>query len=199
VAKESTTVVGIGINDVERVNLDDGSICPIYVIWRSMLVRCETLERYANTSVCEEWLLFSNFKGWVDKREYKDLHLDKDLIGKGDLYSPNTCCFLPVEINSFLVKCNSADKLSIGTNWHIRQGKWTGKIADPFTKRRVWLGTFESKGSAHEAWRSKKHEYAKALARSFPISENAEKALICKYSYKVWYSFDNKNTIEEKV
>jgi hypothetical protein len=124
-------------------------------------------------------------------------HIGKT-FGEGAVYSPETCCFLPVEINSFLVKCNSPNKYSTGTNWHIGQGKWTSKIQEPFTKKRVWLGTFESKESAHEAWRSKKEEYAIQLSKEFDLLDNVRFHLLNKFTNEYWYNFSREDKIQKE-
>ena len=65
--------------------------CPYYSRWESMLSRVYSknyhLRRptYKGCSVCEEWLLFSNFKKWVDEQpcgDWENRHLDKDLLIK---------------------------------------------------------------------------------------------------------------------
>lgn len=62
-------------------------------------------ETYKNVLCCEEWLLFSNFKSWMEKQEWKGRQLDKDLLSyKNEVYSPNLCIFVPKEINTFMIK-----------------------------------------------------------------------------------------------
>ena len=63
---------------------------------------------YIGCKVCEEWLNFQNFARWIydNKYECDDLELDKDLLIKGNkIYSPNTCCLLPHEINYAISMC----------------------------------------------------------------------------------------------
>lgn len=78
-----------------------------YVVWGSMLTRCYKEDRnltYNNVTVCEEWHNFQNFAKWFYenwKPYMEDWHLDKDIIcPKNRIYSPETCCFIPKEINS---------------------------------------------------------------------------------------------------
>lgn len=55
---------------------------------------------YEGCTVCDEWLYFSNFKKWFDENYIEGFQLDKDIIIRGNkVYSPQTCCFVPKEIN----------------------------------------------------------------------------------------------------
>lgn len=72
-------VLSVGINDAPyKVILRKGDKifrCPVYDIWYSMIRRCysssfqKNNKTYSGCSVCEEWLLFSNFKKWIDGKE----------------------------------------------------------------------------------------------------------------------------------
>lgn len=49
---------------------------------------------------------FSNFAEWFDKHHVEGWELDKDILVSGNrTYSPETCCFVPHEIN-VLFRCN---------------------------------------------------------------------------------------------
>lgn len=89
----------------------DYAVCKTnaYVVWCDMLRRCYSEKyhkkkpTYKGCSVCDEWLLFSNFKRWFDENYIDGYCLDKDIIVKGNkVYSPDTCCFVPKCINSLL-------------------------------------------------------------------------------------------------
>ena len=96
---------------VEGIGIFDG-VCEratnIYECWRNMIHRCyneKYLKKnptYIDCVVCDEWKLYSNFKKWFLENYIKDYQLDKDLLGDGKIYSPNTCCFVSKEINTFL-------------------------------------------------------------------------------------------------
>ena len=80
-------VQGVGVNDAgyrvaikERLPCSNGKriqkevwMCPYYSKWKSMLVRCYSTKyhqrrpTYKDCSVCNDWLLFSNFRKWVEK------------------------------------------------------------------------------------------------------------------------------------
>lgn len=52
-------------------------------------------------SVCEEWReSYQNFLDWSLKNGWKPgLNIDKDKIGDGKLYSPQTCCYITFSEN----------------------------------------------------------------------------------------------------
>ena len=88
----------------------------IQKIWHRMLDRCyspyyqKRNPSYIGCRVCDEWLLFSNFYKWVlsPLSGYKKgYHLDKDILVKGNkVYGPETCCFVPSEINEMFTHTN---------------------------------------------------------------------------------------------
>lgn len=118
--KRNKLVHGVGVNDANYPVVNYSStnkitgkptqtICIFYNTWKAMLERCysESLKRrrpsYIGCTVCEEWLLFSNFKVWMETQDWKGNQLDKDLlIEHNKVYSPETCLFLSREVNSFL-------------------------------------------------------------------------------------------------
>lgn len=81
-----------------------------YSTWKNMLRRCYSHYDYNQASyegctVTHEWLLYSTFKKWFDENYVEGYALDKDIIKKNNLlYSPETCCFVPQEINNLFIK-----------------------------------------------------------------------------------------------
>lgn len=64
---------------------------------------------YINCKVCDEWLNFQNFSEWFKNNYYEvegqRMELDKDILNKGNkIYSPNTCIFVPHNINNLFTK-----------------------------------------------------------------------------------------------
>lgn len=81
-----------------------------YLCWSDIFKRCynekwlQAHTTYHETEICDDWLRFSTFLKWHQSNYYEGWHLDKDLLGVGGLYSPNTCIFIPAEVNKFLTK-----------------------------------------------------------------------------------------------
>lgn len=80
--------------------------CPFYARWSSILQRCysekihEKHPAYKDCSVCDEWLVFSNFKLWMEQQDWQGKGLDKDVIGKS-LYSPDTSIMVSPDTNKY--------------------------------------------------------------------------------------------------
>jgi hypothetical protein len=97
-----------------RIN---GKKTKAYVVWGSMLTRCYKDDRnltYNNVTVCEEWLNFQNFAKWFeenyDSETMQNWQLDKDVICKDcKTYSPDTCCFIPQDINFLFTSSKERD------------------------------------------------------------------------------------------
>jgi len=107
-------IQGKGINDATyniEIIIDRKRIsCPYYKVWVRMLARCynekfhKKYPTYKNCNVSEEWLLFSNFRKWMETQDWKDKHLDKDIILPGNkIYSPGTCVFITQSINNLFL------------------------------------------------------------------------------------------------
>jgi hypothetical protein len=132
-----------------------------------MIERCysESLHKkyqtYVDCRAADEWLTFSTFKAWMEVQDWREKHLDKDMLFPGNkTYSPETCVFIPSQLNRFLV-----DQLPSRGSWplgvHLHQcGKYRAMCSNPFTGAQDALGLFYGAAEAHEAWRAKKHEHA---------------------------------------
>lgn len=179
--KKSKLVYGIGLNDAdyvtqkfERINGKQVLVwkCPFYNTWTHMLSRCysekyrQTKPTYRGCLVCKEWLVFSNFKAWMESQDYKGKHLDKDLlIQDNKVYSPESCVFVDQKINSFTIdSAKTRGKYLIGVDWFKPASKFRSLCSNPFTNRREHLGLFDNELQAHLAWKQRKHELANQLA-----------------------------------
>jgi hypothetical protein len=187
--KNPRLTYGVGINDSDYVTQCSSTrkICPYFLAWKNMLKRAyckiERLNRpsYHGTSICDEWLRFSNFKVWMDSQDRSGKQLDKDLLFAGNkIYSPETCCFVSREINTFLTdSAATRGNLLIGVCIHKNTGKFMAQIRAQ-SKGREYIGIFDSELDAHEAWRKRKHEIALQLAAQQTDPRTA-KALSTRY------------------
>lgn len=103
-------VYGVGINDAGYPVKGKLGVCKYYEVWKGMLQRCyserarKNRPSYNSCEVVESWLTFSNFRIWMEKQDWKDKHLDKDLIEKGNkIYAPDKCIFISPRLNMFVV------------------------------------------------------------------------------------------------
>lgn len=129
---------GVGINDAnyktttcERIDgvLVRTFICPYYAVWSDMLMRCystkyqEKCPTYKGASVCEEWLIFSNFKSWMETQDWEGKELDKDILIEGNnIYSAETCLFIPSEVNQLIAHMSTTriGVRKVGNRWVAR-------------------------------------------------------------------------------
>lgn len=108
-----------GINDVDYIVRPwiDGkpskNRCPYYTKWIGMFARCydeahnAKYSTYKDCTVCDEWLLFSNFRLWMKTQIWEGLELDKDILVIGNkVYSPETCCFINSDLNKLIGSLN---------------------------------------------------------------------------------------------
>jgi hypothetical protein len=170
------TVFGVGVNDADYVTRPSINrvvvICPFFRFWKDMLERCysDRLQKikptYIGCSVCDEWLVFSNFKMWLENQDWQGMQLDKDIIKEGNkVYSPQSCALVDKATNVFVIGSDSRrGEWPIGVCWHKKRRKFQANCKNPFTKKLEHLGYFECPNKAHLAWKKRKHELACRMA-----------------------------------
>lgn len=165
---------GVGVNDADYLTqpvVDSKRMrCPAYQSWSSMIKRCyanpngKKNRNYEGVTVCHEWLSFMEFRSWWVKNNVDGYALDKDLISNGTIYSPDTCVYVPQDINNFTIDCRSSrGEYKIGASFHISSGKFIGACRDHVTGKQKYLGLFIDPEIAHEAWRECKLSQALSL------------------------------------
>lgn len=131
-----------------------------YSVWNGMLRRCYSedyykYKSYKDVTVCEEWHNFQVFAEWM-KQNYspetmEGWQLDKDILSKGNkIYSPETCCFIPVSINN-IVK----GKGNIGTR--KKGNKFLAYLSKE--NKQYYIGSFKTEYEAFEAYKKEKVNY----------------------------------------
>lgn len=206
-------VYGVGVNDanyvvvkMEEAPMVEGKrkrkllwTCPFYSTWMNMLKRCfsdkekEKYPTYKDVTCCKDWLVFSNFKQWMETQDWQGKQLDKDIIfTNSKVYSPETCAFVSGVTNSFVTASDATrGNFPLGVSWHKVAKKFIAQCCNPFTKKNEYLGRFNCPKEAHEAWRKRKHELAHLIAE-LETDSRVKEALKKRYSSEVWY--DNQET-----
>ncbi len=170
-------VHGFGIYDGEPGKARENVF---YGYWSRMIERCysqRSLQRhptYVGTIVCEEWKYFSNFQEWAIKQWHDGFVLDKDLIdGSAMIYSPETCAFIPQELNKSILDRISDTPYPLGV-WYKQKSKgMTNERAKPFTAEIVKygkgnkLGNFSTPEEAHKEWQLAKIKYFEELIEKY--------------------------------
>ncbi len=182
--KLSPTVYGIGI-----LGLINEPVVGVksYKIWHAMLQRCysekaTTRQRsrtYNDVSVCEEWLLYTNFKDWFDIHYIEGYCLDKDLAILGCReYNPNSCSFIPNDINCLLLRSDkNRGDFPLGVHLDTESGKFAAQISiklDGKLKRK-WLGYHSTPSAAFDTYKTFKEGWVKVVAKkSYALGEIPE-------------------------
>ena len=174
----SLMLYGIGINDanyhVAPGKRGQQKVCKYYKTWEAMLRRCymprnlKAQPTYADATVCEDWLRFSNFKKWMVKQDWEGRNLDKDLLDwQNKVYSPDTCLFISNDINNLLCLARKKrGEYPLGVCYHKASKKYLAQIVMFGSKR--YLGIYSDFIEAHEVYKKTKLNYIKLLAHQEP-------------------------------
>ena len=160
-----------------------------YASWKRMLGRCYSkLElkknpTYIEVTVCEQWHNFQNFAKWHEEnwKDHMDSSwdLDKDILFKGNkIYGPETCCFVPQEINLILTKSDiKRGELPIGVSKYL--GKYSVRC-----NSKGHIGIYDTIEESFQAYKNIKEETIKEVADKYKvqITPDVYKAL---YNYSV--------------
>ncbi len=174
-----------GIGKYSKINTPE-----IYRCWYNILLRCndkifqEKEPTYIGCELCKEWWNLQEFGKWYEQNYINNFTIDKDILIKGNkLYSPETCCFVPKELNNLLTKANNIrNNLPIGVCYKKQLNKYSAQlhIGDSYK----FLGYYDTVEKAFLKYKEEKENYIKFIAEKYKsiINENVYKALI---NYKV--------------
>ncbi len=187
-----SVICGVAINDANYSirtggGVDGKSRCPYYDTWYGMIHRCyskKITRAYLKVKVCDEWLLFSNFKRWMQSQDWEGKVLDKDLLSsdeEGVNYSPSNCIFISGRLNVFIADATH-NGLPKGVYWDKNRGKYT-VVTSNFTlgKKTVNLGRYECKVKAHAVWKEYKLQLAKWIIKDEGLEGYIAEKLLRRY------------------
>lgn len=168
------SVYGHGINDskylTQPIVMGCKLMCPAYDSWKSMLFRsCSEKYKkrnptYKEVSVNDSWKTFSNYLSWWKINQVDGWHLDKDLLTNNKEYSSECCLFIPQWLNKFTLDSKGRrGEFPLGVYYRPEYGKFTAACSNPITGKPEHVGVFSSPYDAHEAWMTKKLEFALML------------------------------------
>jgi len=181
---------GIGVNDSDYVTqpMIDGKLvrCKFYRAWSDMVSRCyspkyqERRATYKGCTVCDEWLIFTSFKRWMENQNYEEKQLDKDILSFGNkVYSPETCIFVSGQVNS-LLNNNGAVRGSFPQGVYLCQGKFVAMVG--VDGKKTYLGRYHTIREAEAAYiKAKTANIIKVALKQ--KEERLKKALIMQASY----------------
>jgi len=202
--KKSRLICGVGINDADyptqrnsysyvdefgKTHFIPKWTCQFYRRWYHILVRCHSDKKYAresnraydSCSVCEDWKKFTNFKAWMEKQDWEDKHIDKDILVKGNkVYGPDTCVFVSTRLNNFLLEANAArGKYLLGVYFATDRQKF--RACTNWNDTTINLGTFVCEKEAHLAYCKKKLEFAYKIIDEEKPEQRVVDAIIKRY------------------
>ena len=171
-------VYGVGVNDatyiVSSKNSDNKvEVCPFYRAWRDMIKRCyspwhlNTTPTYIDSTVVDEWHKLSNFRLWMEKQNWEGNVLDKDLLmPENKIYGPNTCLFVPPEVNGAVVGLfKQSSNYPVGVSFHKTKGKIRAVCRQ--NNRGVHIGYFKTSCLASRAYKEFKSNHLRLFAESY--------------------------------
>lgn len=149
-----------------------------YHIWKGMLERCYNDKchiknpTYKGCTVCNEWHNYQNFAKWYDENYYEIdneiMAIDKDILHKGNkIYSPKNCIFVPQNINTLFIKCDSRrGNLPLGVCWNKASNKYQVYCNDG-SKKNIYLGLFNTILEAFNTYKKYKEQLIKEIADTY--------------------------------
>ena len=169
VNKNNPTVYGVGyLGTGIYKTVVNGKRSKVYYAWNNVLERCYSKKlhlrkpTYIGTVICESWECFQKFAQWYENNYIEGFQLDKDILQKGNkIYSPETCCFVPREINNLF------------TNRSLKRGDFPIGVTKFSNRYRanltidgtsLYLGTFDTPEEAFQAYKIAKESHIKEVA-----------------------------------
>ncbi len=149
-----------------------------YNVWNSMLQRCydkdfqKKQSSYEKCYVAKNWHNYQNFAEWFNKNYIEGFELDKDILIKGNkIYSPETCCFIPQEINqTFTIIQKKKSNYPPG----VRKDKNKFSAQMSTKGKNKYLGMFNTIEEASIEYNLSKEKHIKSLANKYKNTLSSE-------------------------
>lgn len=195
-----TSVYNAGITGGKYPTINNGEIIKEYNTWRLMIKRVFDIDfkkeypTYQDVTCCEEWLLYENFYEWVHSQEnfnkwlmLDKSSLDKDILIKGNkVYSPETCCLVPHEVNKLFTKSDIArGEYPIGVSLMSNCDRYQASCNNYFGNK-IYLGLYLTPADAFNAYKEYKEGLIKQVAQQeFNKGNITEKCYKAMMNYQV--------------
>ena len=193
------SIFGVGIVGKKYPTKINGKETKEFYTWKHIIERChsssykEKNRSYKKAKCCDEWLLYENFYEWIHSQsnfdKWYDLErsaIDKDILVKGNkMYSPNTCCLVPININElFLRKEFNRGGYPIGVWYDENRKKFCAKSRNGFCSSK-FLGYYDTPEEAFNAYKEFKENLIKQVAQ-----EEYDKGNITKKCYDAMMNYE---------
>lgn len=188
------SLYGVGIIGEKYQSRINYKLTKEYSTWQGILSRCynnkkKNAKSYKQCRVCDEWLLFENFYEWLHSQENfgkwyngDKWDVDKDILVKGNkIYSPETCCLVPTNVNILFVKRKEyRGELPIGVVKH--RNKYVAQCHR--SNQGIYIGIYDTPEEAFQAYKEYKESYIKQVAQ-----EEYSKGNITKQCYDAMINY----------
>lgn len=170
--RSSMTLFGVGIHTKTGAHWSKVA----YVHWSNMIRRVydktytNRRPNYKNCGVSDGFKHYNYFEEWCSKKVgfgNEGWHLDKDILVKGNkVYSEDTCCFVPPEINTLFthVKVNKGD-YPVGVNSNKKGDKFYARVRAHGARKH--LGLYDTPEEAFHVYKEAKEGYIKEVANKW--------------------------------
>lgn len=168
------SVSGVGYIGVGEFSSSANNIGKVaYTKWQSMLERCYEKDSkdlkypaYSDCSVHTDWHNFQNFAKWFVSQKHHDAgyDIDKDILITGNrVYSEDTCCLVPPEINNMAVSLRFIGvRKPMGISYNKKSRKYIAKICMGGYQK--YIGSYKTLEQASAAYIELKKRYFKNMA-----------------------------------
>lgn len=159
----------------------DGRSTKEFDAWIDMLKRChlgksgaKKYTAYKDVYVCEEWLFFDTFYTWITSQSNytcwnttPDWAIDKDILIKGNkIYSPDTCCLVPKNINNLFTKNEDRrGNYPIGVTYNKKNNNFRAQCSQNDGTGQIQLGSYDNFIDAFYAYKKYKEKLIKNIAQ----------------------------------
>lgn len=156
-------------------------------VWSGILSRVGRHPSYADCTV--EWGNEGEFAQWAVQQIgllEEGFELDKDVLIKGNrVYGPDTCVFIPNEVNVLLSGCYKAKRRGaypIGVCFNKGSGTFVAQMNKEYGSLDKYLGSFKTVEAAFACYKEAKEARIKTLAEKWrdKIDPRAYEALMAR-------------------
>ncbi len=150
----------------------------VYACWLAMKNRCtnekflEKNPQYRGVTLAKEWEDFQVFASWYERNYVEGWQLDKDILCvEGKRYSPETCVFVPQEVNILITSKKINKTLPLGVRLSSNKKRFVSIL------KGVHLGVFDTAEEASEAYIRAKLIHAECVMKPFLESGKLSKLI----------------------
>lgn len=184
-------ICGVGINDADY----SITYCPYYKKWRGIIERCykPRLKKDKEYIVCDEWLIFSNFKKWMEDQDWKNKQIDKNILCPNNkIYSPEYCIFVDFKTANLINLGRKKEyNFPIGICYNKKDKMYKTSCN---TDEKIHFGYYKTAIEAHRSWQISKSKYILEVANK--QNDIKIKNALIRISNNI--TEDYKNNIETK-